>query len=103
VKLHHAAALALVGWYLMVPPYSGSPRRYDDLRPLKEWKSVGQVHDSLAECKRDKAAKFAQMYAVLGVASTKWHLNRDILVLNWKNARMATQCIATGDPRLESK
>ena len=36
MKLGHAAALALVGWYLMMPPWAGDDKRlpYD---PLSNW------------------------------------------------------------------
>jgi hypothetical protein len=40
VKLRHAAALALVGWYLMVPPVNQTPSglwRVEMKAPIREW------------------------------------------------------------------
>ena len=52
-KPRHAAALALVAWYLMLPPItyesvSGEPRVASD-DPLGTWKILGS-YDSAAEC-----------------------------------------------------
>jgi hypothetical protein len=38
MTLRHASALALVGWYLMVPPFSAKNVFYD--RPLSDWQAV---------------------------------------------------------------
>jgi len=41
VNPRHAAALALVGWYLLVPPQTRfwwiGRQRYDDAAPLSNW------------------------------------------------------------------
>jgi hypothetical protein len=44
----HAAALAFVGWYLMVPPWSG-PHSFDVKAPFATWEQI-DVYDSAAEC-----------------------------------------------------
>ena len=49
MNLRHAAALALVGWYLMIPPTRGAPAEILYHAPLSEWE-VGQVWHSKAEC-----------------------------------------------------
>jgi len=48
MKVRHAAALALIGWYLMAPPSSlptissqGLEIKEDATAPLSKWKSVG--------------------------------------------------------------
>ena len=47
MHLRHAAALAVVGWYLMAPPlYKGE---VDEKAPLKEW-AVLQSFGTVAEC-----------------------------------------------------
>ena len=33
----HGAALALIGWYLMVPPYAANVYRCDKNAPLSNW------------------------------------------------------------------
>jgi hypothetical protein len=51
MKLRHATALALVGWYLVQPPESSliPGRDYPANAPLSEWRVVGSVK-SQAEC-----------------------------------------------------
>jgi hypothetical protein len=41
MKLRHAAALALVGWYLMIPPANPNGER-DAFAPMIEWKVIDQ-------------------------------------------------------------
>ena len=104
MKLRHAAALALVGWYLMVPPnqagwacgqsfaavlshqlfgtgddklcahYSSLP---DLDAPLSQWHQAGEPFETLSECEevRDKRLKEPGM--------------------------MLAKCIASDDPRLK--
>jgi hypothetical protein len=50
----HAAALALVSWYLMVPPGPNPARAY--YTPLSRWKLIGNF-DSDAACKKAQAAR----------------------------------------------
>ena len=57
MKLRHAVALALVGWYLIVLPvescngaFSGHPC---DLPPLVKWRTVW-TYDSLSACEKSK-------------------------------------------------
>jgi hypothetical protein len=50
VKPRHAAALALVGWYLMIPPpHSRSSNSFEQHPPLAQW-SVYRKYDSADEC-----------------------------------------------------
>src|ERR1700675_3996937 len=49
MKPLHAAALALVGWYLMVPPVRGAPGEILEHAPLSQWDVYNQ-YDSKAEC-----------------------------------------------------
>jgi hypothetical protein len=50
MKLRHAAAFALIGWYLMVPP---SPRVSigDTQAPIREW-TRKSAFDIESECKQ---------------------------------------------------
>ena len=50
MNLRHAAALALVGWYLMVPPLSNPSA------PLSKW-NLYRSYDTARECEVAKAAK----------------------------------------------
>jgi hypothetical protein len=55
MKLRHAAALALVGWYLMAPPFPKGEHRYepDTSVPLSQWIRRASF-DSAAECEAHK-------------------------------------------------
>jgi hypothetical protein len=89
MKSRHAAALALVGWYVMVPPLG---KLHD---PLSAWLMV-KVFDSADECQsyRDK---------LVIVAGNKhlpvWHKTEGNGVEYFDGT--GAQCIATNDPRLK--
>jgi hypothetical protein len=57
MKLRHAAALALVGWYLMMPPTS-PPNSFtiNEAAPLSKWYLI-ESFDSAESCKRALAEK----------------------------------------------
>ncbi len=52
MNLRHAAALTLVGWYLMVPPESGMKL------PISQWEHVGSF-DKIDDC--EDMQKFARV------------------------------------------
>ena len=83
----HAAALALVGWYLMAPPpfpHAKSPFALDDTRPLAQWKLINSF-DTAAACKaRSTSIRDSPVDAVAAIGN-------------------AAQCIASDDPRLKGK
>jgi hypothetical protein len=96
VKLHHAAALALVGCYLMVPP------SFDSTVPLSQWLTLG-IFDTAKECEsRRVTLNDPAFQAALAKAAAKkgWV---------WKNRSLglsrieAAQCVASDDPRLKGK
>jgi hypothetical protein len=52
VKRRHAAALAFVGWYLMMPPDSIKiPHSVDSAAPLSRW-SIVTSFDTSASCEK---------------------------------------------------
>jgi hypothetical protein len=88
MKLLHIAALASVGWYLMIPPPTSSDRSMVDLNaPLSKWR-VFSPYGNAAECAQGQV-KYA---ALTG--------KRDILQ---HRQFIAAQCIASDDPRLKEK
>jgi hypothetical protein len=101
VNLRHAAALAVVGWYLMVPPVNstGPGPWIDRSAPLSKWKAKA-AFDSAAECtvarhwKRENNVTDAQKYQAAGQK-----IPFDLMTegLSWDDA----QCIASDDPRLK--
>jgi hypothetical protein len=59
MKPRHAAALALVGWYLLVPPLVNAPYKIDTEAPLTSWK-VYQTFDTHEECDKSLLAAHAK-------------------------------------------
>jgi hypothetical protein len=120
MNLRHAAALALVGWYLMVaPPDTGT--YWNRLlgttkRPLNEWSIVASF-DSADKCEDRRETEVAQavwekypkisrnIRAETPKAKpndlTDEIANRDMREMNEQSARFA--CIATDDSRLKEK
>ena len=65
IKLCHAAALALVGWYLMIPPINAN-HHPDDGVPISAWKvlSILSTRRTNAEvnCLRSRHNALTRMY-----------------------------------------
>lgn len=96
MKLHHAAALALVGWYLLAPP-QGDPRgTFREDAPLSEWEQWDSAYDSKAEC--EKALKEYQKDAQTDSAQCET-FSCALTVAG----RTRGRCIAADDPRLKEK
>ena len=93
MKLRHAATLALMGWYLMVPPLSGKNVFYD--KPLSDWQPV-ENYSTRTECEEGKRDTVQQMTALLAEA---WKMPPTPKI----KALQAGKCIATHDPRLKEK
>jgi hypothetical protein len=97
MNLRHAAALALVGWYLMVAPSSRKhvdpdPTEFDPSistnfhAPLSKWTTIGEF-DSAAECHQQREKQMKQhLYNLCDFSST-----------------LTIRCVATDDPRLREK
>jgi len=68
MKPLHAAALALVGWYLMLPPphteYAQSGQiidvRADNEAPLSQW-TIARSYDTAAQCMTEKDPRIAEL------------------------------------------
>lgn len=114
MKPRHAAALALVGWYLMMPPVDVRGERSSI--PFAQWTKV-TAFNSAAECQREMMKERAsaqdtldkRFHAWLGTqsttnetmgkigkfAATHYKENADII------ARAHMTCISGDDPRLK--
>ena len=102
MKLRHAAALALVGWYLMAPPihlensktdgqHTMSTFSVDPNAPLREWKQVqAQEFDSEADCRRTISNGCHREIEANGPSYLEGPL-------------CGAVCVSTDDPRLKSK
>lgn len=89
MKLRHAAALALVGWYLMMPPTSRDYPMGKVDAPLTEWPKKPTTYRNQKECEHvlDKQIR---------LANSK---NKQITVKFYQQA----PCVSADDPRLKSK
>lgn len=87
MKLRHAAALALTGWYLMIPPID-VPGHHDDSAPISKWQ-VADSFDTAAACSNALNRRF-----------TLEEKKHDKLMID---AYGTAACISTDDPRLKEK
>jgi hypothetical protein len=93
MKLRNAAALALVGWFLMVPPM---PKTQEDWKahsltaPLRRW-SILQRFESIGKCD-------ARRIQINGQALRAGNP----VLLRWLPFTMA-KCLASDDPRLREQ
>ena len=60
MKPHHAATLALLGWYLMIAPHPGGILKpYDFNAPLSQWQQ-SESYDSKADCEQARSTRISQ-------------------------------------------
>lgn len=106
-KFLHAAALALVGWYLMLPPagLNGFP---DDDAHISKWK-VSKAFDSADECKLDQQLFLASVPAdklVAEILNARDRRERGMpptIYQKFLLENVDSACISTDDPRLKEK
>jgi hypothetical protein len=93
MSLRHAAALALLGWYLMVPPPNSNE---SEQPPLSEW-SIYKTYESYDAC----------FYFRAEIASGMLQDAPPDFVARFDGSFMdifkQAQCIASDDPRLKEK
>src|SRR6266851_5482863 len=83
----HAAALALVGWYLMMPPWYNDEKEPRLNAPIAAWEILGS-YDSADQCMR----KLVELANKAFARSTPK-----------ERSEFGVNCIATDDPRLKGK
>jgi|HubBroStandDraft_6_1064221.scaffolds.fasta_scaffold220440_2 hypothetical protein len=106
MKSRHAAAFALVGWYLMVPPLtSPGSEKYDTQAPLSRWQMLARF-DSTAEC----TARQTQLMRDAAIASLSPQelRSRGITTKEYDAAKSRAfaeigmyRCVSSDDPRLK--
>ena len=102
MNLRHAAALALVGWYLLMPPIliDGDKAKVDGSVPLSKWDRGDRVYETESACEETNARLRAiaeshkNWIGPSGSADAADH--RYVLLTS-------ERCIATDDPRLKEK
>ena len=85
MKVHHAATLAIAGWYLMTPP-SQAGGRYDTAAPLSKWR-VESGFGSDQDC-RKTIDDLRQRASAQGRRDDAEELN-------------VAKCVSTDDPRIK--
>ena len=95
MKLRHAAALALVGWYLMTPPTSKN-KIHDDL-PLSQWEKV-QSSDTESQCQDALTDLYNPSIDKRMRETTKPEAYKV-----FKRFMEDMRCVSTDDPRLKEK
>jgi hypothetical protein len=104
MKLYHAAALALLGWYLLIPPVF-SPmgehhRSFNDLSaPLDRW-DIWAKFDSEVSCKKEKEHLRTEAPARLKFAHEHPDEDPNGNIVAVSEAWQLAECIASNDPRL---
>jgi hypothetical protein len=97
MKLRHAAALALVGWYLMLPPVT-SGHRVNAEAPLSQWERSSGTYDVVGEC-QGAIAKLRHVRTPLRLMVDDKIHTPEVLARQFASAT----CIASDDPRLKRK
>ena len=89
MNLRHAAALALVGWYLIVPPATGDS--FDKNAPVSKWRQPA-AFDSAADCEQYRTE-------AIETFQKKTDANGEYNV----SLYIAGRCVTSDDPRLKEK
>lgn len=97
MNLRHAAALALVGWYMMVPPFAA----LNETR-LSHWDLISSF-DTAVECQSAVRAVAKRANDPKFMAEEAKTLKAQGFDLKAGNRRFAAaRCISTDDPRLKN-
>jgi len=102
MSLCQAAALALVGWHLMLPPDRGGKDGQVILNPnapIREWFLAGSF-DTADACKQGQAEGFGHWSDAASKHAGTKQGDKDNAMVAWYNFG---RCIATDDPRLREK
>jgi hypothetical protein len=105
MESRHAAALALVGWYLMIPPtpwMSSDPPKsgINPQAPLSEW-FLEQSFDTAKECERVREKKYVEGSRAMRVLAQSRQIEANPKRASFLFQEMFTRCISTNDPRLK--
>jgi hypothetical protein len=91
MNARHAAALAFVGWYLMLPPPASDHQGTDTTAPLSIWFRAKPVYETKADCERDKAGLIALKRENPSSPAEQMKLEGE----------KAGLCVSSDDPRLK--
>jgi len=104
MKPGHAVALALVGWYLMMPPWFTDKKPHTEA-PMRQWNQMG-AFDTKDDCTRERHRRIGLVGTTFGaeiVANGNPDVPKpDATALAFASSIFAAQCVASDDPRLKS-
>lgn len=92
MRLCESAVIALVGWYLLYPPFNAQKGEVDPEFPLKKWYMV-ESFGSQADCERRKIQSLNNL-------DSQTHYADRAKVAEQRRMRQQAQCVSTDDPRL---
>jgi hypothetical protein len=95
MKPRHAAALALVVWYLMVPPHNRSLST-----PLFAWVGPKKTFSSLDECSKVRKQLFEGVQQFMQEPVVEKRLRTPQERQDFASGVAQSRCIASDDPRL---
>jgi hypothetical protein len=98
MKVQHAATLALIGWYLMIPPLVDAPYKIDTEAPLATWK-VYQTFDTADECNKSLTAVKAKYEHTASAPLGTIEKGSRAFALQMTFA----QCVSSSNPNLTAK
>jgi|SRR5271156_3052014 len=105
MKTRHATALAIVVWYLMIPPI-GADNKVDPLALLSQWrKGVGfnsqkECDDSLKDAIQNPMTPAEYQAAAKATQQAKM---KPLSMSEMTKRTAESQCVAGDDPRLKAK
>jgi hypothetical protein len=97
----HAAALALVGWYLLLPPTTDRGKPLLDA-PLSKWE-MDRSNDTSKECEAVKAAHTLCALTNGSLLAPDYDGCQNLSDEEWSKPQqpyLNAKCIASDDPRL---
>ena len=105
MNLRHAAALALVGWYLLIPPVFSAmgnhPRAFNDLNAsLNRW-DIQASFESDTSCEKEKERIRNEAPLRLKFAHEHPDQDQNGNIVAVAEAWQRAECVATHDPRLK--
>jgi hypothetical protein len=94
MKMRHAAALALVGWYLMIPPVVCEKRKCNaELNaPFSQWRRSKKSLGSESDCEEARPRVRAAVDTAVKDVSAR---------LEYDKALASGLCVSSDDPRLK--
>jgi hypothetical protein len=100
MKVRHAPALALLGWYLMLPPADLKTCPAADA-PISKW-DISQSFDTASDCETSRSRSFNEV--IHGLAQHQFKGTCGDAKMDPIAAQITlARCIATDDPRLKEK